>query len=858
MKNLLQHRPVKWLLGAVLMALGSLIINSGPVAAQAALDPTCYDIEFIWVRESGAPLRATHYWEYRVRITEQLAGSSLSYRFYEVGEEMVGGFRYPAVTIGHPTTLLGAFTGSGEMFAYGQSVAQGVGELNRFIRERAHLCPGTGFVLGGFSQGAQVAGEVMSTMPDWLDERLVFAMLFGDPKLNLPEGRGVLPLACRGEGLASFRAHVPVCRTSEGILGGRNPYLQPSQYSRTAVYCEREDMICGSTKNVTSFDGHRRYVEHGHVRDGAVRAVERVTRRYPAAFSGLAIANRNELLEREDLASQDVVVLIDTTGSMEDELYPAVLEASWVAQQILQAGGRVALVEYRDADDEWDDGRRAARLLCDFSCSIEEFMMLAQGLEAPLAAGGDEPEGLLYALKIAYDDLTWRPFAQKSVIVFTDASFHSPDRRDWNLDLDWAVQRSRELNPVQVYVTRTRELQPGEVILDEWMLQHLTRMTGGSYEACYELCRSFMDNVMLRPVAKLKLVEQSGVIGEEFWFDASLSYGLGGRTITRVDWDFQGAGMYTRSGEELMVGHVFKHEFKGWVIARVWDDMGQSNIAAVRVEVLQGVPAEEIDILPNWRTGIRRDIFGERLIVALDQQVPFSPPGAEGTGPVLLQVWVNGEWVLQEEFWEFWGTQYWGEMPCGPTVVELRVVYANGWVESAGTRDTEALMECVVGDDDGDDSDGDDEGDGDEGDGGSDDGDDGGGDDEVGYGDDENGGSGDGEDESSEELYYDGAERNDYHPQEDAGEVENATGLVSRGGREEAPQDALDGLALSEHDEPESGRSPESGYELPATGRPMDEEVSRRGWRGLWWIMLLPLILALIARHVILRDKDKR
>ncbi len=50
---------------------------------------------------------------------------------------------------------------------------------------------------------------------------LVYAGMFGDPELYLPEGRGAWPAACRGKNLSPYRVFVPNCHADNGSLGTR-------------------------------------------------------------------------------------------------------------------------------------------------------------------------------------------------------------------------------------------------------------------------------------------------------------------------------------------------------------------------------------------------------------------------------------------------------------------------------------------------------------------------------------------------------------------------------------------------------------------------------------------------------------
>ena len=53
-------------------------------------------------------------------------------------------------------------------------------------------------------QGAQVIGQALPNISSGVKNKIVFNMLFSDPKLYLPEGEGIFPPACRNEKLSAL------------------------------------------------------------------------------------------------------------------------------------------------------------------------------------------------------------------------------------------------------------------------------------------------------------------------------------------------------------------------------------------------------------------------------------------------------------------------------------------------------------------------------------------------------------------------------------------------------------------------------------------------------------------------------
>jgi hypothetical protein len=119
-------------------------------------------------------------------------------------------------------------------------------------------CPDTVWVLAGYSQGALVVTEAVKS---FRADRVVYVALFGDPKLYLPEGKGILPDACLGRNYSPYRIYVPNCRTSEGRLKARNPYIYGELTGKYGLWCNAHDFVCGSALLPWDTDGHLQYVE---------------------------------------------------------------------------------------------------------------------------------------------------------------------------------------------------------------------------------------------------------------------------------------------------------------------------------------------------------------------------------------------------------------------------------------------------------------------------------------------------------------------------------------------------------------------------------------------------------------------
>lgn len=135
-------------------------------------------------------------------------------------------------------------------------------------------------------------------------------------------------------------------------------------------------------------------------------------------------------LPARDVAPQrglDLVLLMDVTGSMDDELESVKTSAGQVVQDLreLTSDMRFAFAIYADYPNVGGaPGDTPYELVSPFTTDLPGF--LSQIEQVDLQNGNDEPESGLRALdEIAR--LDWRPDAIHVVVLFTDAPFQSPD-----------------------------------------------------------------------------------------------------------------------------------------------------------------------------------------------------------------------------------------------------------------------------------------------------------------------------------------------------------------------------------------------------------------------------------------------
>jgi hypothetical protein len=499
---------------------------------------------------------------------------------------------YPAVAI-DTAKAVGALLSGGSAFSYGESERTGVAGLKQYVSEQSGKCPEMRFVLAGYSQGAQVVADSLTSLDK---SKIVYVALFGEPKLYLPEGFGVEPAACRGEGISPYNVWAPNCYTYVGSLRERAPYHPNELIGRVGLWCNNHDFVCGSTMNFNDLSGHLEYATNGRIGEGAGKIVDKIVEDFPRRVEAGTGSEGARLSALRAQAPMDVAIVIDSTESMFDEIEGAKNEALDLAREIWGKGGRVALIEYRDFEDVG-----YPRLLCDFYCGEEALGAVLGGITAE--GGGDRYEGLLAAMMLAYNELDWEIGASKSLVVLTDTGFHSPDKS--GVTYGEVVARSLTIDPVNTYIlieARTAESNPE--ILE---LEKLASDTGGKvflYErpAFSVFPSGFWWDVVgylsERPVAVLRRAEYAARVGQEITFNASESFGVGAE-IVRYEWDFNGDGIYEEVSGAAVVRHVYNSAFSGFMVVKVVDGLGRESTMAAKVEVYDSLPERKVVLAPE-------------------------------------------------------------------------------------------------------------------------------------------------------------------------------------------------------------------------------------------------------------------
>ena len=406
-------------LGIITLLIGAFMFTIAPQKTHAA---SCPDLRVVFARGSGSERwHDQNYLAFKDGIENKLKTTNLNYEFIDLD--------YPAIGVGIDNigVTARALFGAGDSYEFGDSINAGVKALKQMVD--GGECVNTKYVIGGYSQGAMVVSKSLHTLKA---DRLIYAATFGDPKIYLPEGGGLNPPACQGKNLSDYRIYVPDCRAYKGLLGAYTPYEPVDFVSKVGTWCNKRDVFCSSYLVVSD---HIAYVSN-HLYEDASRLI----------FSKIATAFN---IKNEYTSPHDTAILIDSTGSMSGLIDQYKEEALSLAKKTLDAGGRVALYDYRDLADEYNPVER-----CSFeTCTIDSFQAGLDAIEAD--NGGDEPESLLSASLHVMQQLNWQLGSTKSLVILTDAGYHSPDL-DGTTFYD-VKKLSQQIDPVNFYIITTED-----------------------------------------------------------------------------------------------------------------------------------------------------------------------------------------------------------------------------------------------------------------------------------------------------------------------------------------------------------------------------------------------------------------
>lgn len=279
-------------------------------------------------------------------------------------------------------------------------------------------------------------------------------------------------------------------------------------------------------------------------------------------------------------ADVDIAFVVDTTGSMEDEIAQVRADLSALVDKLASTTNsyRVAVVSYRDFPERTGDpADYPFRVDQTFTNDLASIQAAIDSLSAE--AGDDIPETVFSGIQAAIE-LPWRPGVTKTMLVIGDAPALSPEPIS-GLTASQIVANSIAVDPVQVTGVDVGDLD------DNGALGLIADRTGGSVvSGTSELTDTIVEILDLTAKQPFAWVGQaySGKIGEPIQFDASGSYDPSGFPISLYEWDFDGNGVFDLETTEPSATYTYDADFNDFVIVRVTSP-GGTALASARTVV---------------------------------------------------------------------------------------------------------------------------------------------------------------------------------------------------------------------------------------------------------------------------------
>jgi PKD domain/Peptidase family M23/von Willebrand factor type A domain len=288
----------------------------------------------------------------------------------------------------------------------------------------------------------------------------------------------------------------------------------------------------------------------------------------------------------------DVMLTIDTTGSMSDDIDQVKAETTALVDTLAASGAnwRIGLVTYRDLPPHGDPGDYAARLDLPFS---DDTAAVKDAIAAiAVAGGGDTPETVLSGIQLAVDQ-PWRDGAKKAVIVLGDAPPHDPEPESGLASSD-VIAAALAVDPAEIYPVLVNPYPELTAVMEP-----LAEGTGGrvvTSDGTDDVVASLgevLTDVSSAPIAWAG-GPYAGTVGETISVSASASFDPDG-SIVSYEWDFDGDGTYDETTDSPQVEHVYTSPFDGQLSVRVTDDDGLQTVAMATVTITEPVEPPDPD-----------------------------------------------------------------------------------------------------------------------------------------------------------------------------------------------------------------------------------------------------------------------
>ena len=233
-------RRIARFLGAVVIAFGAMLL--GAAVPSASAEP-CPDVEVVFARGTGEPPGV----------------GGMGQAFVDSLRAQSGGRSVDVYAVDYP-----ASSDFADRMAFAGTVVDGIRDAGAHIQSTAATCPTTRIVVGGYSQGAVVAGFVTSA---------------ATPEAVPAEYRASLPKPMPPEVADHVAAVDLIGKPSDAFLrdyGAPPIVIGPRYAAMTIEVCAPGDTICDGTAGGGPTIAHALYAVNGMVEQAATFAAGRL------------------------------------------------------------------------------------------------------------------------------------------------------------------------------------------------------------------------------------------------------------------------------------------------------------------------------------------------------------------------------------------------------------------------------------------------------------------------------------------------------------------------------------------------------------------------------------------------------
>ncbi len=450
---------------------------------------------------------------------------------------------------------------------YRTSVNDGISSAFALLNKEYIRCPNQRYILGGYSQGAQVMGDLLPRLGDNIKNKIAYVALFGDPRFDRN----------------SFAAQGDHYFAATGILGKRNEF--PSEYKgKISSWCKRNDGICEGQLHTAfgTLSRHSTYPEKeiSIAANNAVKALKQY-------YSGF---NTKHIQPGSLSEKADVVFAVSSAANMRYPIQDIQANIATITESamLLSKDTRLGLVQFNNVKYGCDIKQPRNDLL--LSNQSTSFIARFNDLFGTCGSGKDDTLG---GLMKAIDEQPWRSDARKIIILLDCNTPNDPElvsgisskhvidaARAKGVEIDSVIRGN--LPTQQNYYSALASAAGGQSIF-------MPAGTTGDSIQMAKFINQMYSKLGDAPIAMLA-EQRPAKPGVSISFNAGGSYDPDG-TVSSYEWDFSNDNVVDAITTTPATSHTYSSEYIGLATVRVISNDGGSGMASTQMSISESNPA---------------------------------------------------------------------------------------------------------------------------------------------------------------------------------------------------------------------------------------------------------------------------